>query len=108
MHSKIFDTAKGMHIATVRTICEVHREIYDLLVLGMYEDIVPKLEEAFMMGISLTRKLMEYKLEDFEWAENNDRKAQLLRVERALLSDNLESIKAEIKKKNEASNSLRS
>lgn len=49
-----------------RTICEVHREIYDLIQENMVdvnakEEIEKKLEEAFLMAKKMNAKLRQYK-----------------------------------------------
>jgi hypothetical protein len=79
MPSKVFDTRKGRHIWPLRTICEVHRELYDLLALEKYDQILPLLEEAYELGIKMTKKLVEYKLSLPEWKDNNNKEAQRLR-----------------------------
>jgi len=53
-------------IQKFRTICEVHREIYDLIYDNMppgqtKEDIENKLEEAFLMAKKMNAKLRQYK-----------------------------------------------
>lgn len=58
------DKRKGMRTIASRTICEVHRQIYDLLVIRYgkeADDICDLLDEAFVMGIKMTRKLADYK-----------------------------------------------
>lgn len=49
-----------------RTICEVHREIYDILYNefrdhDQFDEIVDKLEEAFTMAKKMAHRLMQYK-----------------------------------------------
>lgn len=77
MLSKIFDTGKGRHIWPERTICEVHREIYDLLVAGLWTTnqqllykIIPLLEEAYIDGIKMTKKLVDNKCSFPDWEKN--------------------------------------
>lgn len=66
--SNNLDGPKGTKIDNRRTICEVHRELYDRLVLALadrpqlLEQLVPLLEEAFNMGISMNNKLIEHAL----------------------------------------------
>ena len=96
MKSKIFDTAKGIHIMQKRTICEVHREMYDCLVLEKYDRLLSLLEEAFVMGIKITNKLVENKLSLPEWEDNLSDEAAELRLARAQLTENLKDILKEI------------
>ena len=92
-------TRKGMAACFKRTICEVHREIYDILVIELaatrpevIERIVPLLEEAFLMGVKLNKKLVENKLanQDETGQTNDTRKAIALRRERIRLVKMLE------------------
>ena len=58
-----------------RTICEVHRELYDLVYAHMpngpvKKDIEDKLEEAFLMAKKMNDKLRQYKFNyDDDWWE---------------------------------------
>ena len=76
---KTLDGLKGCSVGSKRTICEVHRQIYDLVVLHFsdrpkkVEKIVKLLEEAFDMGIKLCDKLVEHKLSLLNWEINEDR-----------------------------------
>ncbi len=69
-----------------RTICEVHREIYDLCVTELTEAqqamLVPKLEEAYLLGIKLVRTLIDRKLSLPDWAANHMEEASRLRAAR--------------------------
>lgn len=67
--SKLFDSQKGETVHTNRTICELHRELYDLCVTGLYDkdsklmaQMVKVLEDAFIMGVKMNKKLCKYKL----------------------------------------------
>ncbi len=68
--SKLFDSGKGSKPPhTNRTICELHRELYDLCVLRLYKkdpelmmEMIRILEDAFIMGVKMNKKLCEYKL----------------------------------------------
>lgn len=78
--SELFESEKGAYVYGKRTICEVHRNIFDKLVIGLAEsapallhDLVPLLEEAYLMGIKMNAKLVQHK---DEWsAPNADREA---------------------------------
>ena len=78
--------SKGRDVGPKRTICEVHREIYDILVIELattrpdvIEKIVPLLEEAFIMGVKLNKALVEHKLSQDFTAEQTDIKTALAR-----------------------------
>jgi len=66
--SKIFETRKGQVSYHRRTICELHRRIYDLCVLELQDNpeflkkIISLLEEAWLYGLKMNRKLVENKL----------------------------------------------
>jgi len=53
------------YVSNKRTICEVHREIYDILLDlpdgEKKEQAIDLIEEAFKMAKSMNRKLFEYK-----------------------------------------------
>ena len=64
MKKNVFDTGKGRFTHKYRTICEVHREIYDEIFLAFYEKDCKLLErltvllnESFDMGCRMDRKL---------------------------------------------------
>jgi hypothetical protein len=69
------DGYKGAWIIPQRTICEVHREIYDLLIVGCSGRIDNEtlaemrrlIHEAFGMGISMADRLIEHHLHN--WAD---------------------------------------
>lgn len=73
-----------------RTICEVHRRIYSLLLLRGYDDndIISLLEEAFGMGKRLVAKLVDYNLE-FEWPD--DEEARLRELQKNLNAERLDT-----------------
>ncbi len=61
---------KNKRVANFRTICEVHREIYDILdnideeeVLEceVKDNIIKLLEEAYLMAKKMNQKLQQYK-----------------------------------------------
>lgn len=95
MPSEIFDSRKGRHVWPQRTICEVHRQLYDLCVVEMSEpqqkQFVPLLEEAYLMGIKLVQALIDRKLSLPDWAENNVNQARLLRQARMQMETTLEA-----------------
>jgi len=71
MFSELFDnTTKGTHVWPIRTICEMHRELYDDMVLLLAEEhqqaflkLLPKLEECYLTGIKLAKALIKNKIE---------------------------------------------
>ena len=80
--SSIFDSPKGESVYHKRTICEVHREIYDLLILNfknqeITSSIIKLLEEAFILGLKMNSKLIEYKCGNDEWSEDNKNKEEI-------------------------------
>jgi hypothetical protein len=100
MFSQMLDqTSKGKTVYPKLTICEKHRMIYDLLVLKLAKtrpdvirEIVPHLEQAFLMGVKLNKKLVEHKLsEDFTAPDNDTQKAFELRQERIRLVELLDA-----------------
>lgn len=75
---------KGWRTCSKRTICEVHRQIYDKLILSFrdkseLEEILVLLEEAFSLGVKLVDKLVEYKCSLPEW-EKNENKNEVERI----------------------------
>ncbi len=78
---------KSWRVNSKRSICEVHRQIYDKLVVGFsdkpeeLEEIVVLLEEAFSLGVKLVDKLVEYKCSLPQWEKNEDR-AEVERLRR--------------------------
>ena len=62
----IFDTPEGERVNHKRTICEVHREIYDDLEYmlkdsdpTLFHMLIPKLEEAFLMAKKMAKRMKE-------------------------------------------------
>jgi hypothetical protein len=85
--SEIFDSPKGEHVYNKRTICEVHRELYDVCVINLIDDnpqllskLIKLLEEAFMMGVKMNLKLIENKCGNDEWSENNCNMAEAKKI----------------------------
>lgn len=81
---KMLDTRKGLRTSKVaRSICESVRDLYDVSVIGLHEkdpellsQMTDLLEEIFIMGIKMSKKLMENKINDKEawrelWEENS-------------------------------------
>ena len=74
--SEVFDNPKGQRIQQCRTICEVHREIYDLSVVNfqdkpdILQPIIDKLEEVFLMGIKMNKKMVEHGCATMTWEKN--------------------------------------
>jgi len=58
---------KNKRVANFRTICEVHREIYDILnddetlEFKVKDEIIELLEEAYLMAKKMNGKLHQYK-----------------------------------------------
>jgi len=92
------ETRKGTQVYDKRTICEVHRDIYDILVVELattrpevIEKIVPLLEEAFIMGVKLNKALVKQKLsQDFTADPNDKERSAALRKERIRLVEMLD------------------
>lgn len=103
MFSEIFDKSiKGQNIWSKETICELHREIYDVLVVGLHKTnpkllraIIPILERAYVCGIKMNRKMVEKKCEMKGWEEhlNKEQVIQIRRLRKHLVKE-LERIKA--------------
>jgi len=89
--SKLFNSIKGKRgLQKNRTICELHRELYDLCVLGlckkdpelMYK-MVKILEDALIMGVKMNNKLVKYKLGSAsKWDKKEYRKSDMSKLER--------------------------
>jgi len=71
------DNYKAQRVVDRRTICEVHRQLYDHCIV--YLDDRPELrdkmaeliEEAYQMGIKMNNKLVEYKYNTYADAPPN-------------------------------------
>jgi len=102
--------AKGPH--PHRTICELLRELYDLCVMELHDKnpdmmfkMIKVIEDAFIMGIKMNKKLVEYNLGSAsKWEEKEYRNKEVDRREVAkrrkkrnrlvkLLKDNNEVLK---------------
>jgi len=92
------ETRKGTQVYEGRTVCEVHREMYDLLVIELaetrpdvIEKIVPLLEQAFIMGVKMNKALAEHKLsQDYTEKPTDMEKSRAMRKERIRLIKMLE------------------
>jgi len=78
--------SKRHHVSAKRTICEVHRQIYDLLILDPTNPkIIELLDEAYRLGMSLVKQLVKYKCSLPDWEENLDeeelRRIRKLRID---------------------------
>ena len=99
MFSKLVDeTKKGKTVYEGRTICEVHREMYDLLVIELattrpdvIRKIVPLLEQSFIMGVKMNKALAQHKLsQDYTEKPTDMEKSRAIRKERIRLIKMLE------------------
>jgi len=102
MFSEIFDQYhKGTQVWGNETICELHREIYDLLVLGLHNTnaellnkIIPILERAYICGIKMNRKMIESKCAIVGWEKHlNKNDVDRIRRLRKSLVEELERIR---------------
>lgn len=112
-YSEIFDSQKGTTIHTNRTICEIHRDLYGLCVVGLHKkdpklmkQMIKVLEDAFIMGIKMNKKLCKYKLgssskwdkKEYRNDEVNRKEVEKRRKERARLESILKDNKKILKK----------
>jgi hypothetical protein len=99
MISKIFESEKGKAVGCRRTICEIHREIFDQLIL-LFNDrpkglkrVVKLLDEAFVVGVKINKKLSEHKLDEL-YGPNDRKNKDIIREQRnrivAMLNENKE------------------
>lgn len=71
-----------------RTICEVHREMYDIVLADVLEknikeQLISRLEESYSMGKKMSLKLQQYKFNyDENWWE---KESKLLKTQKHLL-----------------------
>jgi len=61
-----------------RTICEVHRQLYDQVIVHVKDPELQKvlkalIEEAFGMGVALVDKLVTYNIEMIPWETEEDK-----------------------------------
>ncbi len=79
MKNNVFDTGKGRFTHRTRTICEVHREIYDEIFLALHEKdplllerLTVLLNESFEMGVRMDSRLTEIRQTPESTLEPND------------------------------------
>lgn len=97
MKKNVFDTGKGRFTHKVRTICEVHREIYDEIFLALYEKDCKLLErltvllnESWGMGVRMDRKLSELReMPESSLEPNNVAKIEVKRKMRNEISERI-------------------
>jgi len=84
MFSELFDGPKNNYTYAKRTICEVHREIYDIIILEISQHnkplalkLIRLLEEAYNMGLKMNAKLIQHKDGNDDWAEPNVNKDEI-------------------------------
>lgn len=87
------DREKGRRITLRRTICEVHRQLYDHCIVDLQDrpeirDAMALLiEEAYVLGIKMDNKLHEYKFNiESHTPVNNIEAVSVLRARRIELT----------------------
>ena len=99
---ELLESRKGNRVDGQRTICEVHRQIADQLLIQFcdrttdLETTLELLNEAYLLGIRLVKALVDRKIDMIEWEENDIEQAMKLRQLRGQL----------VKELNEAGNLL--
>jgi len=77
--SKLFASRKGRHVWPKRTICEVHRMMYDIMVVSFQDKpeelkkLFGLLEEAYEMGIKINRAMVLKKCATYDWKNHEDK-----------------------------------
>ena len=108
--SKIFSSQKGAKSPHKnRTICELHRELYDLCVIGLHDkdpelmmQMIKILEDAFIMGVKMNKKLCKYKLgSSSKWKEKKYRNNNIDRKEIAKIRKERERLERVLKENND-------
>jgi hypothetical protein len=97
LRSEIFDNASGRSTHNKRTICEVLKKLYDLTYINLSKTnpelmaiLIPLFEEAYIAGIKMTKRLVEYKVAMPEWEDNLDlEECQRIRALRIQLNKEL-------------------
>ena len=119
MLSEIFSSEKGERMHSNRTICELHRELFDISVMCLYEkdidllkEIINLLEKSFIHGVEMNKRLVEYKLggsgkwNKKEYAKSNYNRHEIrkMRKERIrlekMLAENKDILKRSKKRRN--------
>ena len=94
--SRIFESHKGEQNCERLTICEIHRRIFDKVIIALKDDpksmmpIVRDLETAFLLGIKMNVRLCERRLDSIDelYQIAPDRRQSVeLRAERKRLTD---------------------
>ena len=86
-------TRKIDRACSKRTICEVHRQAYDIISVkikdpNVREELRTLIEEAFGMGVKLVQRLIDHKIEMLEWDKcSNRNEVNALRKERLRLDE---------------------
>ena len=95
---EILNDRKGQRVDGDKTICEVHRQLADMIMIRLkdqpaaLDEIMPVLNDAYKMGIRLVLSLIEKKIELPEWEKNNFDKDMILLKERIMLKNELNEI----------------
>jgi len=93
IRSDVFDGLPGLIVRGKRTICEIHREIYDALVFGNTEKAVRLLEEAFYVGRKMANAMIKKKIYDIDnvalTSGASKRERRHLRIERTRLQNEM-------------------
>jgi len=90
--------SKMNRMPSKQTICEVHRQLYDLVTLYVEDsdircDAQALVKEAFGMGVSLVKKLIEHKIGMLSWNRVEDRETikrlrqQRIELEKGMLHE---------------------
>jgi hypothetical protein len=108
--SEIFQSHKGSKEPhSNRTICELHRELYDLCVMNLYEknielmkNMIIILDKAFIAGVEINRDLCRCKLgSSSKWDKKEYRNKEVNKKEVAKLRKEREKVERLLDKNNE-------
>lgn len=99
--SEIFESEKGQRRSTKRvTICEVIRQIYDKLILRLVdedeeflEEVIPLLEEAYIMGMKMARRMIEQKIYDIDEIEPREMTKEFRETRKKLRFERIDVMK---------------
>jgi len=80
--SDVFKSPKGKRVTGVRTICEIHREIYDAIILDDLNRAIALLEDAFDMGTRMAKRMIEKKIYDLDFDKGKDHSSEEARTQR--------------------------